>query len=159
MSQRHPLCSLLRFLLRIPIPGCLCWPQTFKELSAFTLLVSTPLSRGKRVQKYYLFPYPQCFFFNIFQFYCISLIIRIIFLQFFDKIHQKKSKSCLFSSKMAFFALYPQRRKRQNTSFLKDKFQHLLSGFSVHLFYIYKDDDFFPKAISKLPQKRYFCRK
>ena len=158
MSQRHPLCSLLRFLLRIPLRDA-CAGLRLSKNFALLPLFSVPLSRGKRVQKYYLFPYPQCFFFNIFQIYCILLIIRIIFLRFFDKIHQKKSKICHFSSKMAFFTLYPHRRKRQNTSFLKDKFQHLLSGFSVHLFYIYKDDDFFPKAISKLPQKRYFCRK
>ena len=81
-SRVPPRCSLWcsflkRFLAsrRFAAALVLCWPQTFNELSAPPSLLSTPLSRGKRVQKYNLFPNRQAVFSSFFQKSFISLIV------------------------------------------------------------------------------------
>ena len=58
----------------------LCWPQTFKELLPLsTPLCPSPRSFRKRVQKYYLFPYPQHLFSTIFHIFHKRLIYSMKF--------------------------------------------------------------------------------
>ena len=61
-----------------PAPPVLCWPQTFKELPfALRSPLVRPLSLGKRVQKYNLFPNWQAVFFIFLKLFYISLITKL----------------------------------------------------------------------------------